>query len=129
MRRAKAFFEKDGYVSLWVHTVRPDPGDTRDVLIDCCGVDRYDIEEQESGGDWDTPSPVSSLISQLSYSSSFFLAAVQGAKAKGVEEAFAVLAQFNFAYDPTKVTRPVEPGIIFIGFFPWNDEDDEIIIG
>jgi hypothetical protein len=64
---------------------------------------------------------VASLLSQLSYSSSFIQDALTAAKHMGITEAYGVMAQFDFAYDPSRVTKPISNDPVFIGYFRWHE--------
>ena len=114
-------FEQEGVVSIWVFQDQEDPVDAdKDVLKDLCGVDYYEIDSQE-GVTNDHPQPLSSLMSQLSYSGSFIQDALNAAKRMGIMEAYGVMVQFDFAYDPSKVTRQISKDPAFIGYFGWHE--------
>ena len=68
--------------------------------------------------------PIESLLSQLSYSSSFLADALSVAKQRGITSALYVVAQYRFVYDPKKVKRKIAPDPIFLGCFTWNDDED-----
>lgn len=115
-------FEQDGVVSLWAgqHRVAP----TIDVLRELCAVDYYNVDFQEGvvAPEW-TPTPLSELVGQLSYSESYLDAVIEAADELGIETAVWVVMQLNFAYDPAKVERSVPDDAIFIGRFQWVDDD------
>jgi hypothetical protein len=118
-------FRKKGQVSLWVGFDRVDPG--IDLLTGLCGVDHYDIDDQEiivDDTNWKRQ-PIEALMRPLSYSSSFITEALAAARSKGITDGLYVLCQFDFAYDPKKVRREVANDPVFLGCFPWNDDEDE----
>ncbi len=112
---------ESGIVSLWLFREPEDPADVgKDVLKDFCGVDYYDLDFQE-GVYEEAPTGVRSLIGRLSYSASFLDGAVAEAEWLGVSKAYGVIAQFDFAYDPAKVNRPIARDPVFLGCFPWHE--------
>lgn len=114
-------FERDGFVSIWAFLREEDPADAdKDVLQDLCGVDCYDLDSQE-GAISDSPQPLSSLVEQLSYSASFSKSALEAADRIGIKTAFGVIAQFDFAYEPSTVTKPISKDPVFIGSFRWHE--------
>lgn len=61
-------FNRAGVVSLWLFREPEDPADAgKDVLRDFCGVDDYDMDDQE-GAVSDSPTELRTLVEQLSYS-------------------------------------------------------------
>ena len=124
-------FRKDGKVSLWLRVGTPDLEAEKgvDILKDWCGVEHYDLDNQElSAIDNSFPrTAVAELIGLLSYSSSFSAPAVEAAARRKVSEAYWALAQYDFAYDPKRARGAVAADVIFLGVFDWNDsEDDEL---
>ena len=113
--------EQPGVVSLWLFRELEDPADAgKDILKELCGVDSYDPDFQE-GVNHDAPKPVSELLEPLSYSASFRELATSAAERLRVAEAYAVVAQYDFAYDPARVTKPVVKDPIFLGTFAWHE--------
>src|SRR5579872_2361596 len=99
-------FLQEGMVSLWVFRKRLNPASTGgDVLGNLCGVDYYNTDFQDMATSEDVQ-PLASLLSQISDANSFLDEAVVAAERIGVKEAYGVIAQFDFAYEPSKVTRP-----------------------
>lgn len=88
--------------------------------MDYCGVDYYDADSTE-GAISDDAQSLSSLLAQVSYSSSFIEETLKAAQGIGIKEAYGVLAQFDFAYDRNKVTKQVAQDSIFVGYFDWHD--------
>ncbi len=81
-----ANFEQDGVVSIWAFLEEENPADAdKDVLVEFCGVDDYDVDFQEGDSNREGKQPLASLLSQLSYSQSFIDAAVAAAKKKGIK--------------------------------------------
>lgn len=114
-------FEKPGVVSVWLFLEPENPSDrNKDVLRDLCGVDSYDLDQQE-GIAPESPTPVGALLQPLSYSESFAADAADAAERMGIMQAYAVIAQFDFAYERAKVTRRVAPDPMFLGWFNWHD--------
>jgi hypothetical protein len=114
-------FDMPNIVSLWLFREPEDPADAgKDVLKDFCGVDYYDLDQQE-GMVREAPAGIHSLLEPLSYSVSFLDEALAGAGRLGITEAYGVLAQFDFAYNPVEVTRPVAHDPIFLGCFQWHE--------
>ncbi len=123
MGRSKDF-RRTGKVSVWVGAAKPDPKVEVDVLRDWCGVDYYDLDDQEvSALKKFARGSVETVLRQLSYSASFVDAALAAANRKGVSEAYWALAQYDFAYNPKSVTRPVAADPVFLGAFDWNDAE------
>lgn len=115
-------FEREGVVSIWVFLDEEDPADAeKDVLKDFCGVDYYDIDFQEGDTNREGRQPLASLLGQLSYSGSFIQNALVAADRIGIKEAYGVIAQYDFAYDPSKVTKPISKDPLFIGYFDWHE--------
>jgi hypothetical protein len=116
-----ARFEQPGVVSLWLFRQPENPADAgKDILKEMCGVDSYDIDFRE-GVEHDAPKPVAQLLELLSYSASFRESAIAAAERLNVTEAYAVVAQYDFAYDPARATRPVARDPMFLGTFAWRE--------
>ena len=125
----KGYFDKKGKVSLWVCLRKPNLPAERDtdILKTWCGVKYYNLDDQELSGVNDSfpLAKVADLLKPISYSSSFAAAAMKAAEAKKLTEAYWVLAQFDFAYDPKKTVGKVAKDPTFLGVFDWNDRDDD----
>jgi hypothetical protein len=123
------FFDKKGKVSVWVGVRKPDlkAMEGVDLLEDLCGVDSYDLDDQEVGAiDGTFPkADVVDILQRISYSSSFLEAAMEAAAAKNATKAYWALAQFDFAYKPEKARRPIADDPLFLGVFDWNDSEDD----
>jgi hypothetical protein len=114
-------FEQNGVVSVWVFREPLDPANSEtDVLKEFCGVDYYDIDFQE-GAMFDEMLPLSSLLRDVSYSSSFLDEAIRAAESRGVKGGYGIVTQLDFAYDPSKVTKPVAKDPVFLGCFKWHE--------
>jgi hypothetical protein len=98
-----------------------------DLLKDLCGVDSYDLDDQEvSAIDGTFPKAgVDDVLGRLSYSSSFVKAASDAAAAKKVTKVYWALAQYDFAYKPEKARAPVADDPLFLGVFDWNDSEED----
>jgi hypothetical protein len=98
-----------------------------DLLKDLCGVDGYDLDDQEVSAVDDTfpKASVDEILRAFSYSSSFLKAALQAAAMKKVTTVYWALAQYDFAYKPEKARPPVADDPLFLGVFDWNDSEDE----
>lgn len=116
-------FEKRGVVSVWLFCEPENPSDRgKDVLRELCGVDAYDLDMQAMFSlDPERLTPVAELLRPLSYAKSFAADAAAVAEDGGITHAYAVIAQFDFAYEPEKVKRPVAPDPRFLGRFAWHD--------
>lgn len=113
-------FEREGKVSIWVFRKEEDPEDAgRDVLKEFCGVEYYDSDFQE-GMNCIEPTPLASIIRELSYSESFMDPALASAHRENIVEVFGVIVQFNFEYDASKAKRPISDDPRFIGAFDWH---------
>ena len=99
-----------------------------DVLKDLCGVDSYDLDNQELSAVDDDSFPraaVSEILGMFSYSSSFIEEALERAEQETISHVHWALAQFDFAYDPRRVSRSVAVDPLFLGVFDWNDSEDD----
>lgn len=115
-------FERENFVSIWLGLCGEDDDLDADVLQDMCGVGYYNVDEQESNFfDFELVS-VEKLIGDLSYSNSFIEDVVEAARKKGIVEARWVTAQYDFDYDPAKVSRAILQDPIYIGSFPYLKE-------
>lgn len=114
-------FQKEGGVSVWAG-LSDDSGDVEriDVLQDLCGVGYYDLDRQASNSFDFRFVPLRRLLEEISYSSSFIGPVLEAAKSRGLESARWVLLQFDFAYDPARVKRPIAPDPVFLGVFPYQ---------
>jgi hypothetical protein len=121
-------FEKKGKVSIWLGVRRPNMKAMEgvDILKDLCGVEYYDVDEQEvaAAGDTFPKTTVAAILSRLSYSSSFLGPVNQAAAKKKVNQAYWALAQYDFAYNPERVRGAVAKDPLFLGVFDWNDSED-----
>jgi hypothetical protein len=126
----RGYFQKEGKVSLWICLRKPNLPAERDVdiLKTWCGVLSYDLDQQElSGADNSFPlTKIADLLKPISYSSSFLDAAMKATDAKKLTEAYWILAQFDFAYDPKKTVGKVRADPMFLGAFDWNDSEDDL---
>lgn len=122
-------FRKKGKLSLWlgVHASTQEAMQCVDILKDLCGVDSYDLDDQEvSAVDDSFPrAAVSEIIGSLSYSSSFIDQALERAEQEKISLVHWALAQFDFAYDPRRVGRSVAADPLFLGVFDWDDSEDD----
>ena len=116
-------FDRKGFVSVWAGKIEPRLESEIDVLQDLCGVGYYRLSDQE-GNNFDFEEvPLQALLKDVSYSKSFTDNVLQAAEKKGVFQARWVVLQYDFHYDPTKVTRQIADDPIFIGAFPFTTED------
>ena len=125
-----ASYRKPGVVSIRVGVAEPDLKATRgvDILKELCGVDSYDPDDQEvilAPGRRRSPRPVADLVGQLSYSESFLPAVVAAAADRGIDRVYWAVAQFDFAYHPERVRTKVGPDPVFLGMFPWQEDEDD----
>jgi len=111
-------FEKKDRISIWVG-LNPRPKKT-DVLKVLCGIEYYDVDFQEYiPSDSGENVPIRSLLEQLGYAAVFIDKATEVANKMSLSTARWVLAQSDFAYDPTKVRKKIAPDPIFLGVFDW----------
>lgn len=116
-------FEKEGVLSIWVGTKNIDSN--IDILKELCGVDYYDVDFQDCiVADDCQETNIENLIKRLSYAESYCEKAVSKAKSRGLDKAIWVTMQFDFAYDPSLVTRPIADNPIFLGVFEYVDDDN-----
>jgi hypothetical protein len=122
-------FEKKGKVSVWLGVRKPNLKAMKgvDILKDLCGVDYYDLDDQEvaAAGDTFPKTTVAEILSRLSYSSSFIGPANRAAAKTKVTRAYWALAQYDFAYKPDRVRGAVAADPLFLGVFDWNDSEYE----
>jgi hypothetical protein len=122
-------FRKKGKVSIWLGVRKPDlkAMEGQDILKDLCGVEHYDLDDQEvsAAGDSFPAASCAEILARLSYSSSFLDAATEAAAKSKVARAYWALAQYHFAYDPRRVSGTVAEDPLFLGVFDWNDPEDE----
>ena len=116
-------FEKKGVVSVWLGMEGELAEKNIDTLQDLCGVGYYRLSDQEGKCFNFELANVSRFLVNLSYSSSFREAVVSEAKKRGIEEARWAVVQYDFAYDPARVTRKIENDPLFIGVFSYSDEE------
>lgn len=116
-------FEEPGVLSVWFGFRGKGEADDADVLQDFCGVGHYRLEDQEVNNFDFTLTETRALLEELSYSSSYLEAVVTAARKLGVSRARWVVVQYDFRYDPAKVTRPIENDPIFVGSFAYSAED------
>jgi len=118
-------FGQPGSVSVWLGLTKPERDDSMDILRDLCGVEYYDLDYQETVavGEFDEAA-VADVLRQLSYSASFLTPALRAAESKGIRSAFWAVAQYDYAYDPTRVYAVIAADPVFIGSFPWSDVQD-----
>ena len=128
MARTQSFGKK-GTVSLWIGVRKPNlkAMEGVDILKDLCGVEYYDLDDQEVAGAGDSfpKAPFAEIVGKLSYSSSFLEAASEAAAKKKLNQAYWALAQYDFAYNPQRARGAVAADPLFLGVFDWNDSEDE----
>lgn len=113
---------ENGLVSIWLGVDLISP--KIDILKKLCGVKYYDVDDQECIlTDNGLMEPVDSLVTELSYSESFLKDVVAAYKKAGIENAYWVLAQYDFRYDPRKRKKHTK-NPIFIGCFQYQDDDE-----
>lgn len=124
-----ASYRKPGLVSIWVGVAKPDLKATRgvDILKEMCGVESYDPDDQEvilASASCRSPKPFADIVGQFSYSESFLPAVSEAAAARGIDRVYWAVAQFDFAYHPERVRGEVWPDPVFMGMFPWRDDEE-----
>ena len=112
------FFEEAGVVSLWAGQVPVTPGSNflrAGYGVGYCDPDFQDCIVEES------ITPIGEILHKLSYSASFREAAIDAARRFGISSCRWVMAQYDFAYDPSLpglVSLSTEP--VFLGRFRWS---------
>jgi len=114
-------FESPGEVSIWLGYSQHADG-SNDVLQDLCGVGYYSLDDQEANCFSFELTKVERLLKEISYSVSFIDAAVRTARRRKLSEARWVTVQFDFAYAPEKVKRPVAADPFFLGVLRYSVE-------
>jgi hypothetical protein len=115
-------FEHNGWVSVWLGTTPAPTQAGIDTLQDLCGVGYYKLSDQEGGGS-PTAVPVERLFEDVSYVGSFLPAVLEAAQRLGIATAWWMTAQFDFAYDKSKVRRPVAAQPVFVGVFRYSTDE------
>lgn len=116
-------FCREGVLSLWVGLDEVTPADNNvDCLQDLCGVGYYDGDAQESNSHGGQLVALDELLEEISFSTSFKTASLAVATARGISEARWVIVQYDFAYDPSRVKRPIQPDPVFLGVFEYVDD-------
>lgn len=115
-------FESEGLVSVWVGetTVGRAEGAV-DILQDYCGVGYYSVDLNEVVSCAE-PRSIVELVSAMSFARTFVSAVEVAAQEKGVSRACWVVAQYDFAYDPGRVRRPLHADAVFLGVFGYRAE-------
>ena len=113
-------FQRDGVLSIWIGLSDGTSGMDLDVLQDLCGVGYYALDNQEGMNFEFNLVPVAELLAPLSYSSSFTNAAASKATAAGLSQARWVTVQYDFAYSPERVQRPIAADPVFLGVFEYG---------
>ena len=118
-------FNRDGFVSVWAGKTDPRLEPEIDVLQELCGVGYYRLSDQEGNNLDFEEVPLQALLKDISYSKSFMGNVRRAAEKMGLFQARWVVLQYEFHYDPTKVTRQIADDPIFIGAFPFTTEDEK----
>ncbi len=116
-------FEKEGVVSIWIGLLDGATNWDADVLQDLCGVGYYRLYNQECNNFDFEMVAIEKLLSELSYSKSFVSDVVRSVDKLNLEKGRWILAQYDFDYKPSKITRPISPDPIFIGSFKYTRDD------
>lgn len=117
-------FEQNGVVSIWVASNdKSVESEDIDVLQDLCGVGYYNLDKQDSACQDFKLVPMGSLLLELSYASSFYDSVLKKANDYGINCARWVIAQYDFAYDPSRVKRKVEKDPVFLGVFKYSKSE------
>lgn len=113
-------FDKNGVLSIWLGMTDRSLDTDIDTLQDLCGVGYYELSAQESNSFNYELVDLRRLFADISHSQSFLDAVILAAKEKGIEKARRVTVQFDFEYDPKKVTREIATDPIFLGTFSYS---------
>ena len=114
-------FEAEGFVSIWVATgvLNKYPAEL-EPLQDWCGVGYYDVDSHEQNHAEYKAVPIAELLTPLSYSPSFQRQALEEARRRGISTVTWVMAQYDFAYQPSAAKRPVSDVVTFLGAFRYS---------
>ncbi|WP_426318767.1 hypothetical protein [Pseudoduganella sp. R-43] len=118
-------FQRQNKVSVWVGLDGSRGEPELDVLQDLCGVGYYRLSDQEHYNFDFAAVDLRDLIAPLSYSATFIGAAIATARKRGLEKARWVTVQYDFEYDPLKVTRQISSDPIFVGSFFYTADSVE----
>ncbi|MFZ6747198.1 hypothetical protein ACO0LC_28615 [Undibacterium sp. JH2W] len=113
-------FEKSGVLSIWLGMTDRSLDKDVDTLQDLCGVGYYELSEQESNSYNYELVDLKHLFADISYAQSFLDEVVLAARERNIKKARRVTVQYNFEYDPTKVTREIAADPIFLGVFSYS---------
>jgi hypothetical protein len=113
-------FIRSGIVSVWLALPGFDATAKGDALQTRCGVGYYRLDDQEANASDGVPLSVERLLTPISYSESFSSRIVDVARSKGISYSSWVLVQFDFEYDPSRVTRPIDPALLYIASVPYE---------
>ena len=117
---ALASMYRVGFVSVWLGLQNRVYLEGTRVLTDLCGLESYDSDAGEGYASHNgEPIAVADLILLLSSGRSFVDEVVKAAQRLGITEAVWSVIQFDMAYDPSLIARPVSDEPKFIGFFPY----------
>ena len=114
-------FATPGVVSIWVGSAEPTEfAENLDILQDLYGIGYYDLDDNEAyyGA---APADIGELLRLFSFQASFTPAVVEAARRLGITRARWAIAQFNFAYDPARVQRPIRDDPGFLGVFQYTE--------
>lgn len=118
-------FQRQNKVSVWVGVDGDQGKPELDILQDLCGVGYYRLSDQEHWNFHFAVVDLRELIAPLSYSATFIDAAIAAARKRGLEKARWVTVQYDFEYDPSKVTRQIACDPVFIGSFLYTADGVE----
>jgi hypothetical protein len=113
-------FEKEGVLSVWVALQDHSADKDIDTLQDLCGVGYYRLTDQESNVFDYKLIDLRRLLVDLSYSASYIEDVISAARKIGIEKARRVVVQYDFQYDPEKVTREIAEDPVFLGVFKYS---------
>lgn len=121
-------FREEGLVSVWAGTedLSGAPPEL-DVLQDYCGVGYYDVDSNEVNHHGYVPTPVRTLLGELSFSASFADAASTAAERLNLGNPKWVICQYDFRYDASRVKRPTNQRALFIGAFPYSQAHGRLV--
>lgn len=114
-------FRKPGMVSIWAG-LEPDEESEVDVLQDLCGVGYYSLDDQEANCFDFQLVDLRDLLQDMSYAGSFIEQACAAASALYIQQARWIIVQYDFEYQPAKVSRTIAPDPVFLGVFAYAVE-------
>jgi hypothetical protein len=124
MERDHAFFQRGGYVSVWIGRLSSD--EELDAHLNMThefekefGFKLNERDMPETAVESDAV-PVSALVDGFSWSKSYRDAVIQAASALGYDSANTMVVFHNFKYEPSEVSVKPSTKLVYLGAFPFS---------